>query len=137
MKKEITVQQYRTAVRVAQACDPLITKKNNVKAKMQKLQEEVEEYQAQIDALDAGIRKIIGFPVEALVKKTITPGVDGNGKAIKTTKYVPTDIVSYNEETKKYEIIVDEPCCQASSEEAPDAVPEVEDEKESNDALNW
>ena len=43
-----------------------------------------------------------------LVKKVIEPGVDVNGLPKKTTKYLPTDIVSYDEKHKQYIISVDD-----------------------------
>ena len=57
-----------------------------------------------ISALEAGIKSIIGFRTEELVKKVIEPGTDKNGKEIKTTKYVPTDIVTYDKDKKQYVI---------------------------------
>jgi len=59
---------------------------------------------------------VIGFPVDALVKKVIEPGVDVNGQPKKTTKYLPTDIVSYDEKHKQYVITL--PDDKTPSEEA-------------------
>ena len=42
--------------------------------------------------------------MEELVKKVIEPGVDVNGQPKKTTKWLPTDIVSYDEKHKQYVI---------------------------------
>ena len=136
MKKIITVQQYRSAVRVAQACDPFITKKNSIKAKIDKLQEEYDFYDGQVAAMDAGIRKVIGFPVEMLIKKVIIPGTDSNGKATKTTKYVSTDIVTYDEEQKKYIITTPD---EEAADNAPVAGDPVEpaDAVDGDNALNW
>lgn len=106
MEKRISVSQYRSAVRVAQACNPLITKRDSIKAKIAALYTEYNGYDQQVKALEAGIKSVVGFSVEDLVKKVIIPGTDGNGKAIKTTKYVPTSIVSYDEEKKQYVITI-------------------------------
>lgn len=102
MQTTIKVAQYRTLVRVAQACDPEITAKNRCLAKIEALQNEVDQHQKQIDAFDAGVRNLTGFPVEALIRKVIISGTDANGKPTKTTKYVPTDIVTYDEKNKEY-----------------------------------
>ena len=55
--------------------------------------------------------KNIGFHVTDLVKKVIEPTgkTDAKtGKPIKVTKYLPTEIVSYDEATKEYVITVPE-----------------------------
>ena len=97
----------------------------------------------QIAAIEAGIVSIIGFHVTDLVKKVIEP----NDKGIKETKYLPTDIVSYDTTTKEFVVIVPdeeespagEPECPApkaeepAEEEAPEEVVEepVEEEEAS------
>lgn len=49
---------------------------------------------------------MVGVPVYKLVKKVIEPtGTMGkDGKPIKVTKYLPTNIVSYDEQKKQYVI---------------------------------
>ena len=74
----------------------------------------------QIKALEAGIVQVIGFHVEDLVKKVIESGIDSKGQPVKTTKYLPTDIVSYDAEKKQYVIAV---------EDAPEAVEETPEEE--------
>lgn len=106
MEKRISYSQFQSVKRVAQACDPLIVKKEKLKAKIEKLAAEYKDFDTQIASLEAGIKNVVGFRVEQLVKKVIEPGVDGNGQPKKTTKYLPTDIVSYDEHTKQYVITV-------------------------------
>lgn len=106
MKKSISFDEFQSVKRVAQACNPLKVKRDKVQAKIEALQAEYKAYDTQISALEAGIKSIIGFRTEELVKKVIVPGTDKNGKEIKTTKYVPTDIVTYDKDKKQYVITV-------------------------------
>ena len=106
MEKRISYSQFQSVKCVAKACDPLISKRDKLREKIEGLVEEFKGYTTQINSLQAGIVQVIGFPVEALVKKVIEPGVDAKGQPKKTTKYLPTDIVSYDEEKKQYVINV-------------------------------
>lgn len=113
MEKRISFDQFQSVKRVAQACNPLMVKREKIKAKIEALAAQYKDYDTQIASLEAGIKQIIGFRVEELVKKVIEPGVDVNGQPKKTTKYLPTDIVSYDEEKKQF--IVSIPDAEASS----------------------
>ena len=109
MEKRISYSQFQSVKRVAQACDPLMVKREKVKEKIEKLAAEYKDYDTQIKSLEAGIVQVIGCRVEDIVKKVIEPGVDVNGKTKKTTKYLPTDIVSYDENHKQYVITLPNP----------------------------
>lgn len=102
MEKRISFDQFQSVKRVAQACNPLMVKREKIKAKIEALNKEYNDYDTQIASLEAGIKQVIGFRVEELVKKVIEPGVDANGQPKKTTKYLPTDIVSYDETKKQF-----------------------------------
>lgn len=104
MEKRISFDQFQSVKRVAQACNPLMVKREKIKAKIKALAKEHKDYDTQIASLEAGIKQVVGFRVEELVKKVIEPGVDANGQPKKTTKYLPTDIVSYDEQHKQYVI---------------------------------
>lgn len=106
MEKRISVNQFRSIVRVAQACNPLVTKRDTIRRKIEALASEYKDYDSQIKSLEAGIVNVVGFRVEQLVNKVIEPGIDCNGNAKKTTKYVPTSIVSYDNQKKQYVITV-------------------------------
>lgn len=131
MEKRIGFFQFQSVKAVAKAIDPKLKEmetlkrkdaalKEEAEAKLKKLREEIEvkkhkldaEFTAcktQIDALEAGIVQTLGFKVTELVKKVIEPTgkTDAKtGKPIKVTKYIPTDIVSYDEVTKEYVILV-------------------------------
>lgn len=102
MEKRISFDQFQSVKRVAQACNPLMVKREKIKAKIEALNKEYNDYDTQIASLETGIKQVVGFRVEELVKKVIEPGVDVNGQPKKTTKYLPTDIVSYDETKKQF-----------------------------------
>lgn len=114
MEKRISYDQFMAVKRVAQAVNPLITKRNKAKEAMDKAQADYDSFNAQVEGLQSGIKQYVGFDVEQLVKKIVEPAVnedgtpktDKNGKTLKVTKYVPTDIVSYDEENRQYVITV-------------------------------
>ena len=82
-----------------------------LRKKIEGLVAELKSYQTQVDALEAGIVSILGFHVSDLVKKVIEPTgkTDANGKPLTVTKYLPTSIVSYDEQKKEYVINTGEP----------------------------
>ena len=96
MEKRVSFEVFQSVKRVAQACNPLIMKRENIKAKIAKLAEEYKDYDVQIQSLEAGIKQITGYRVEELVKKVTEAG--------KTAKYMPTDLVRYDAEKKQYVI---------------------------------
>lgn len=114
MEKRISYDQFMAVKRVAQAVNPLITKRDKAKEAMDKAQADYDSFNAQVEGLQSGIKQYVGFDVEQLVKKVIEPAVnedgtpktDKNGKTLKVTKYVPTDIVSYDRENRQYVITI-------------------------------
>lgn len=116
MEKRISYDNFMSVKRVAQACNPFYAKRNKVKAQIEKLAKEYKDYDIQIQSLEAGIKQLTGFRVEELVKKVIEPSVreDGtpvltaDGKQVKVTKYVPTEIVTYDKEHKQFVITIPE-----------------------------
>ena len=126
MRKEISYSQFQQVKSAAKMIDPNMRKIEALKKKIMPLVEEMKQYQALNDSLEAGIVSVIGFHVLDLVKKVIEPtGATGkDGKPIKVTKYIPTDIVSYDEQKKVYVIETTENAntptteAPASSEEA-------------------
>lgn len=124
MEKRISYDQFQSVKRVAQACNPLAVKRDKIRAKIEALAAEYKDYDTQISSLEAGIKQVVGFRVEELVKKVIEPGVDVNGQPKKTTKWLPTSIVSYDEKHKQYVISLPD------AEAANDAVDEGKDPAE-------
>ena len=141
MEKRISYSQFQSVKSVAKACDPIMIKRDRLKEKINALQIEYDSLNGQISALEAGILQIIGFHVSDLVKKVAESSQDKNGKEYKVTKYVPTDIVSYDNKHKQYIITVPD-AVNASADECEDPVtPETEEatentSKESTDTVN-
>jgi hypothetical protein len=106
MKKEISYSQFQQVKSAAKMIDPNMRKIEALRKKIMPLVEEMKQYQALNDSLEAGIVSVIGFHVSDLVKKVIEPtgAIGKDGKPIKVTKYLPTDIVSYDEQRKVYVI---------------------------------
>ena len=120
MEKRISYDQFQSVKRVAQACNPLAVKRDKIRAKIEALAAEYKDYDTQISSLEAGIKQVVGFRVEELVKKVIEPGVDVNGQPKKTTKWLPTDIVSYDEKHKQY--VITTPSFEEAVNDAADSV---------------
>lgn len=108
MEKRISYSQFQQVKAAAKMINPNICKIESLKKKIEPLAEEIESLQTLNASLEEGIVKIIGFHVYDLVKKVIEPtgATDKAGKPIKATKYLPTDIVSYDEQKKEYVITV-------------------------------
>lgn len=136
MEKRISYDQFMAVKRVAQAVNPLITKRNKAKEAMDKAQADYDSFNAQVEGLQSGIKQYVGFDVEQLVKKIVEPAVnedgtpktDKNGKTLKVTKYVPTDIVSYDKENRQYVITIPD------EEESKEEVENTEDAKPVTDS---
>ena len=103
MEKRISFYEFQSVKRVAQACDPLIKKRERVKSQIEKLAEEYRSYDMQIKALEEGVTKVLGLRVEDMIKKVIEPATNGT----RTAKYLPTERVKYDEVAKQYVITLD------------------------------
>ena len=119
MEKRISYSQFQQVKNASKMIDPLQRKMQPLRKKIEALVVELKGYQTQVDALEAGIVQVLGFHVADLVKKVIEPtgATDKNGKPVMVTKYLPTDIVSYDEQKKQYVINTEEP----KAPEAPEA----------------
>ena len=117
MEKRISFYEFQSVKRVAQACDPLIKKRERVKSQIEKLAEEYKSYDMQIKSLEAGITKVLGLGIEDLVKKIVEPDAKGN----KVAKYLPTEKVRYDDTAKQYVINMDNSEPAVASEPQSDA----------------
>lgn len=129
MEKRISYTEFQSVRSVAKACDPIIRKRDTIKRNIEKLVEEYKMLDSQIQTLEAGIKNIIGFRAEELVKKVMEPtgAIGKDGKPVKNTKYVPTSIVSYDEAAKQYVITIpDGPSSQIEEAAPADNQEEIE-----------
>ena len=125
MEKRLSFFEFQSVKAVAKAIDPHLRKLSslekerkalnakfleNWQKKMDELTLKETSCTTQIEALEAGIFIVTGLHVKDLVKKVIVPTgkLDKAGKPIKETKYLPTDIVSYDEERKQFFISLPE-----------------------------
>ncbi len=129
--KTLTVRQFATIKRVAQNVNPLVTRKNKVLDKMKELQQEFDALTVEINGHETGIRALTGgYNSEDIVTKVVetTDKIDAKGQPVKVTKYVMTDIITYNEANNNYEL-QGLPCycgeCTCASEDIPVADPTV------------
>lgn len=108
--KNFSKFQKANLKRYAQIMEPLISKRTKAVAKIITLQEEINEYQRQLDLTDALVKEITGgYGIESIVKKVVTPTdkLDKNGNVIKVTTFefiYPDTIIPPVEEAKEPEV---------------------------------
>lgn len=103
MEKRISYFEFQSAKSIAKASASIVAKRDKAEAAIKKAQEEYEKWDQQIKAVEKGIQELTGFRVEQLVKKVVETGIDSKtGKQTKSTKYVPSDIVTFDESTRQY-----------------------------------
>ena len=99
--KKLTVRNFAAIKRIAQNVNPLVVKKNRMLAQAKKILLEVKEIEEEIKGYEAGVVALTGgYQSEALVTKVVenTGKVDKDNAPIKVTKYIPTNLVTFNEE---------------------------------------
>ena len=126
---ELSTRKWATIKKTAQIVQPNVAKKQRLEAQIANLQNQLAEANAAIAEWDGAIVRMTGYSSEQLIRRVVEPSgkVDANGKPLTITKWVPTEIVSFNEETNTY-VIADIPAegeCEAAAPTG-DAAPEVE-----------
>ena len=125
---ELSTRKWATIKKTAQIVQPNVAKKQRLEAQIADLQNQLAEANASIAEWDGAIVRMTGYSSEQLIKRVVEPSgkTDANGKPLTITKWVPTEIVIFNEETNTY-VIADIPAegCEAATP-AGDAAPEVE-----------
>ena len=112
--KNISASQFASIKRIYMNVSPLIIKKNKLISKINELTLEIAQINDEIAGNEMGVKALTGgYSSEQLVIRTVenTGKVNSNGSAIKSTKYSPNpEYITWNEETKKYELkeLVDE-----------------------------
>lgn len=110
MKKSISTRQFASVKRVAMNVNPLVVRKTKIINKINELVSEMKQIDNEIKGHETGIKSITGgMSSEQLIVKTVTDKIDKNGNTIKITKYEPNPaVVFFNEETKMYDIFVND-----------------------------
>ena len=126
---ELSTRKWATIKKTAQIVQPNVAKKQRLEAQIANLQNQLAEANTAIAEWDGAIVRMTGYSSEQLIKRVVEPSgkVDANGKPLTITKWIPTEIVSFNEETNTY-VIADIPTegeCEAAAP-AGDAAPGVE-----------
>lgn len=106
----INVRNFNSIKNTAKSIQPLVTKQNKLKEKIAALQDEIEALNNEIDLWETPVKAMTGgLTSSMLVKRVIeaTGDVDKNGNEVKITKWLPTEMVQYDETKKVY--IVNEP----------------------------
>ena len=126
MEKRISFFEFQSVKSVAKAIEPKLREQAKIKNQMEKLANEYKKCDADIAALESGVVSLIGFHVQDLIKKVVedTGRVDKEGNPVKVTKYVPTDIVTYDDTAKQYVITTSDE--ETVVEETPVEEPQVE-----------
>ena len=103
---ELSTRKWATIKKTAQIVQPNVAKKQRLEAQIANLQNQLAEANAAIAEWDGAIVRMTGYSSEQLIKRVVEPSgkVDANGKPLTTTKWVPTELVSFNEETNTYVI---------------------------------
>ena len=106
--KNISASQFASIKRIYMNVSPLIIKKNKLISKINELTLEIAQINDEIAGNEMGVKALTGgYSSEQLVVRTVenTGKVNSNGSAIKSTKYSPNpEYITWNEETKKYEL---------------------------------
>ena len=106
--KNISASQFASIKRIYMNVSPLIVKKNKLISKINELTLEIAQINDEIAGNEMGVKALTGgYSSEQLVIRTVenTGKVNSNGSIIKSTKYSPNpEYITWNEETKKYEL---------------------------------
>ena len=106
--KSISAKQFASIKRIYMNVSPLIIKKNKLISKINELTVEIAQINDEITENEMGIKALTGgYSSEQLIIRTVedTGKVNSNGSIIKSTKYSPNpEYITWNEETKKYEL---------------------------------
>lgn len=132
MERRIKYSQFQQVKNAAKMIDLPKRKMKPIGEKIAALVAEYKSYQTQISALEAGIVQVMGFHVDDLVKKVIEPTGKTDlktGKPIMVTKYVETDIVSYDKQKQEYVVEIPDALAENAEEEHVAAVEAVDTEE--------
>ena len=107
---ELSTRKWATIKKTAQIVQPNVAKKQRLEAQIADLQNQLAEANAAIAEWDGAIVRMTGYSSEQLIKRVVEPSgkVDANGKPLTITKWIPTEIVSFNAENNT-SVIADMP----------------------------
>ena len=106
---ELSTRKWAAIKKTAQIVQPNVSKAEKLKAKITELNEELEMTESAIMQWDGAIINMTGFRSSDLIKRVVEPTgkTDGDGRTLTVTKWVPSDIVKFDEERNVYCIVAD------------------------------
>lgn len=106
---ELSTRKWAAIKKTAQIVQPNVSKAEKLKAKINELNEELEMTESAIMQWDGAIINMTGFRSSDLIKRVVEPTgkTDGDGRTLTVTKWVPSDIVKFDEERNVYCIVAD------------------------------
>lgn len=106
---ELSTRKWAAIKKTAQIVQPNVSKAEKLKAKINELNEELEMTESAIMQWDGAIINMTGFRSSDLIKRVVEPTgkTDGDGRILTVTKWVPSDIVKFDEERNVYCIDAD------------------------------
>lgn len=118
---KLSTRKWATIKKTAQIVQPSVAKRAKLMEQIMNLQEELAEVDASIAEWDGAVRRMTGYSSSDLVVRVIEPTgkVDAKGVPTKVTKWLPSPLVTFNEEENTYEIPEYQPTCAAFLEEYP------------------
>ena len=101
---ELSTRKWAAIKKTAQIVQPNVSKAEKLKAKINELNEELEMTESAIMQWDGAIINMTGFRSSDLIKRVVeqTGKTDGDGRTLTVTKWVPSDIVKFDEERNVY-----------------------------------
>lgn len=120
MEKRISFRDFQSVKSVAKAMDPKLRERNILRTKLEKIAGTYKKVDDQINLMDASIFQSIGMHVSDLVEKTFVEDSNGN----KVAKYMPTSIVSYDDQKKQYVVTIPDNEEEEVLEDIPAPMPE-------------
>lgn len=115
---KLSTRKWATIKRTAQIVQPSVAKRVKLIEQIMQLQEELAEVDASIAEWDGAVRRMTGYSSTDLIVRTVEPTgkVDAKGVPTKVTKWLPSPLVTFNEEENVYEIPENQPTCACINE---------------------
>lgn len=110
---KLSTRKWATIKRTAQIVQPSVAKRVKLIEQIMQLQEELAEVDSSIAEWDGAVRRMTGYSSTDLIVRVIEPTgkVDAKGVPVKVTKWLPSPLVTFNEEENVYEIPEYQPTC--------------------------
>ena len=118
---KLSTRKWATIKKTAQIVQPSVAKRVKLIEQIINLQNELADVDANIAEWDGAVRRMTGYSSTDLIVRVIEPTgkVDAKGVPTKVTKWLPSPLVTFNEEENVYEIPEYQPTCASDVIEGP------------------